>query len=96
MDIDQFQISHDMRKRYLDRRSKDVEVCSLRLLKLDWAYFESLGHQLKGNAASYGFVELGSIAMEIERAALNKDFSQLKICVKAFQNWVLKRSEWSS
>ncbi len=94
MDIDQFHISHDMRKRYLDRRSKDVKDCSAKLLDPDWDYFERLGHQLKGNAASYGYVDLGSIAFEIEQSALNKNFSKLKNDVNAFKNWVLQRSEW--
>ena len=87
MDISHYQLPDEVRKRYLDRRSKDIEDCTLKLLSRDWAYFERLGHQLKGNAASYGYRELGHIAFEIESSALNKDLLRLKTCVNAFKSW---------
>lgn len=90
MDTNPFLIPLEMRERYLDRRLRDVENCDLKLLNLDWAYFERLGHQLKGNAASFGFNELGCIADEIETSAKNKNLVQLKICVKDFKNWFLE------
>ena len=90
MDTNSFLIPQELRERYLDRRLKDVENCDLKLLNLDWAYFERLGHQLKGNAASFGFKELGCIANDIESSAKNKDLVQLEIYVKDFKNWFLE------
>ncbi len=90
MDTNPLLIPLEMRERYLDRRLRDVKNCDLKLLNLDWAYFERLGHQLKGNAASFGFKELGCIANDIESSAKNKDLVQLEIYVKDFKNWFLE------
>ncbi len=90
MDTSHYQIPDEIRQRYLARRSKDIQDCSIKLLSRDWAYFERLGHQLKGNAASYGYRELGHIAFEIEVSALNKDLLRLKKCVNAFKHWFLQ------
>jgi HPt (histidine-containing phosphotransfer) domain-containing protein len=82
------QLPDDLKRRYLDRRAKDIEDCLLKLKDLDWTYFERLGHQLKGNAPSYGFDELGAIAHELEASAQEKDLDKLEMYVNAFRVWL--------
>ncbi len=87
MVIDQFHIPDEMRRRYVDRRFKDIQDCHNKLVNLDWIFFERLGHQLKGNALSYGYEDLSEIAFDLEAAALEKDLIKLETCVNAFRQW---------
>lgn len=88
MDINVPHVPDDLRARYLARRSKDVEDCFLRFRAMDWSYFERLGHQLKGNASSYGYEELGHIALRIEQSAQAKDVADLEKNLSEFKNWL--------
>ena len=88
MDTNQIYIPDEMRQRYLERRFQDIQNCESKLKNLDWLYFEQLGHQLKGNAASYGYHHLGDIASKLETSALDKDLVKLEIYIHAFRIWV--------
>ena len=81
-------IPDEMRERYLERRFQDLRICDLKLKNQDWVYFERLGHQLKGNAASYGYNDLESIALQLETSALNQDLKNLEGSVHAFRRWI--------
>ena len=77
----------EMQRQFIIRRSKDIDDCVAKLKNLDWNYFERLGHQLKGTAASYGYDDLGDIANQIEISALHKDLMTLEVHVQAFSYW---------
>lgn len=81
-------IPEELRLRYLARRSKDIEDCFERLRQMDWAFFERLGHQLKGNAPSYGYEDLGRIALKIEQSAISKDLMDLERHLNDFRDWL--------
>jgi HPt (histidine-containing phosphotransfer) domain-containing protein len=84
-------LSEDLKQRYLARRFQDVQDCFIRLPNQDWDYFERLGHQIKGNATSYGFADLQIIALKIEAHAREKDFSNLQMTLDEFKTWVLHK-----
>lgn len=81
-------LSQDFRQLYLARRSKDLQDCDRHLSIQNWSYFENLGHQLKGNAPSYGYKELQKIAVRIEFFAQKKDLSCLEKSIHEFKKWL--------
>lgn len=85
----------ELRQRYLERRLQDVQDCFSRLSNRDWAYFEKLGHQLKGHAPSYGFDDLQEIALKIEVHAKEKDISNLQSCINDFKSWLSRHSDFA-
>ncbi len=55
---------------YVNRRVQDIETLEKGLKSNDVSDFQRIGHQLKGNARSYGFPELESIALSMEKVTL--------------------------
>ena len=61
-----FALPKEMIKTYLDRRVTDVTTLKESLVKNSVEEFNRIGHQLLGNAKSYGFPDLESIAAQME------------------------------
>jgi HPt (histidine-containing phosphotransfer) domain-containing protein len=80
------EIPQDLRDQYISRK-QDEYVLGLEALKLkNYHFFEVLGHQMKGNATSFGFDPLQALANRFEAAAkvqdpelLHKLLAELKI-----------------
>jgi HPt (histidine-containing phosphotransfer) domain-containing protein len=85
-------LPEDLRRRYLARRYQDAVDCASRLINHDWAYFERLGHQLKGNAPSFGYNELQEIALRIETHAKKRDLLNLEATLEDFKSWVAQNN----
>lgn len=84
-DID---IPYEIRLKYLERRKTDLQECKTALLKNDFDTFIRVGHQVKGNASTYGFDDLGTIAIHLEDSALHKDIPNLKSGLLAFEKFL--------
>ena len=87
MDAD-FVIPEDTRRRYLERRLADVETLSAAWRAGDFTEFKRIGHQLKGNAASFGYKDLEVIAIDLEKAGLNKDRASAENQLELLKRWV--------
>ncbi len=81
-------ISIEMKAKYLERRKQDYTDCLNAFIKSDFETFLRIGHQLKGNAASFGFGDLGVIAADMEQAAKIRDLPQIKIIVDKFEEFL--------
>jgi HPt (histidine-containing phosphotransfer) domain-containing protein len=46
------------------------------------------GHNIKGNAASFGFADLGLIAKEMEEGALKKHEQIVFQCILSMEAWL--------
>lgn len=68
-----FEIPADLRQKYLERRAQDLVTLRHALEISSFEDFKRIGHQLRGNAASYGYMELEAIAIQLELAADNSD-----------------------
>lgn len=90
-DINFQTLPEDLRQRYIARRHQDTLDCFVKLSNLDWAYFERLGHQLKGNASSFGYEDLRDIALRIESFAQMRNLAELKATLEDFKNWVAEK-----
>ncbi len=80
----------DARLKYVERRKQDLVDCRTAVSKLDFKILERVGHQIKGNAATFGFDELAKIAIEMENLALKKDVDQLKSNLNRFETYLKK------
>lgn len=84
-----FEIPESLRQKYLQRRFQDMKDCVQKLNQSDWSYFTNLGHQLKGNAPSYGYDDLAVIAEKMEALAKEKDSARLGEAINEFKVWIL-------
>jgi HPt (histidine-containing phosphotransfer) domain-containing protein len=58
---------------YLLKRQEDVPKLRSLLSQKKWEEIKMLGHQLKGNGPTFGFLEIGKIGNELEAAAQKQD-----------------------
>ncbi|MES2803771.1 MAG: Hpt domain-containing protein [Bdellovibrionota bacterium] len=82
------QVPVEARQKYLDRRKQDITACNEAIAKQDFHFLERIGHQIKGNAVTFGFDELTHVAVAMEQAAKAKDLTQLKELVEKFASAV--------
>lgn len=83
--IETMQVPVEARQKYLERRKQDIITSKEALSKQDYSFLERLGHQVKGNAITFGFDELTNIAVAIEQAAKAKNITQLQTLVEQFE-----------
>lgn len=81
-------IPEEARQRYLERRKKDVESLREALSARSLEEFKRVGHQLKGNAASFGYGELEKVAVQMEAAAERQDLHEASRQLDLFQQWL--------
>jgi HPt (histidine-containing phosphotransfer) domain-containing protein len=62
---------------FLDRRRSDAVAIRAAALSGDFETARSLGHQLKGSGAGYGFPEISRLGAEIEEAAKGHERERL-------------------
>lgn len=86
--IETMQVPVEARQKYLERRKQDIIASKEAISKQDYSFLERLGHQVKGNAVTFGFDELTNIAVAIEQAAKAKNITQLQGLVEQFESAV--------
>ena len=82
------EVPQEILSRYLERRKRDLEACLYNLEKKNFSELEKVGHQLKGNASTFGHEDLTSISSELELAAATRDIAQLEFALENFSTWV--------
>lgn len=85
---DTFKLPEDVRLRYIERRKTDIQECLAALNKGDFSHLARVGHQLKGNASSYGYAALADIAIEMEKYALEQNTARLQDILEQFKRYV--------
>jgi len=70
-------IPKEARVKYIERRRTDLENCKNALQQHEFEILARVGHQIKGNASTFGYEELSEIAIEMEELALAKDSENL-------------------
>lgn len=84
----QVEISPELKTKYLSRREQDLKDCFAALDSKEVALLERVGHQIKGNALTFGFGELATIGEEMETAARALDWNGLKAATLKFENFL--------
>lgn len=82
------QIPEEMRKKYLERRLKDFSELSTALERNELEVFKRIGHQLKGNAPTFGYDELAILGQNMEVAAESNDKDFARECLSKLQSWI--------
>ena len=85
-------IPQEARLKYIERRKKDIESLKAALEIRNYEEFKRIGHQLKGNAASFGYAELEKIAIQMEQAGDKRDHLETSRQLEAFEQWFSKES----
>lgn len=85
-------IPDEMRAKYIERRKRDLEELKQGFAAGSFDSFQRIGHQLKGNGATYGYEELGELGRRMEEAGLEKDRSKAEDCLLELIEWVSKKS----
>lgn len=80
----------EMLQKYVVRRRADVLQLKECLKGEDLSIAERIGHQIKGNGATFGFPELEDLGRKIEFAAKRKEKDQLSVLVTQFEDAVSK------
>ena len=77
-----------MQAKYLMRRQGDLKMLQSALQDDQFDPFTRLGHQIKGNASSYGYIDLQEIAERIEIAGLDMNRESAQQIVAEFKSWL--------
>ena len=82
-------IPQEFRVQYIERRQSDLQSCLEAIQKSEFGTLERIGHQIKGNATSFGFDELATIGELLEDAAKKQDLARAEDITKNFQVYLL-------
>lgn len=88
METFEMDIPPEARAKYLQRREKDLSDCQAALLSHDFEVFMRIGHQLKGNATTFGFDPLSEIGIRMEEAAKQKNLPEIQKAIMDFQSYL--------
>lgn len=80
-------------QKYLERRITDIENCRISLQRGDLAVCETVGHQLKGNGATFGFPEISTVGQSLELAAKAHDSDAASHFVDELESIVKKSAQ---
>ena len=81
-------IPEEMRRKYLERRRRDVDELASAAESSDPAPFVKVGHQLKGNAITFGYKELADLGVRMEEAGQQQNWEEAKACLASLRSWV--------
>jgi HPt (histidine-containing phosphotransfer) domain-containing protein len=81
-------IPDEMLKKYHERRKRDLEELTKAMASRDYEPFRRIGHQLKGNGATYGYEELGRLGQKMEEAGNGKNSVEAESCLAELTSWV--------
>lgn len=74
--------------KYIERRRKDLEGCLVALTNQDYKFLEKVGHDLKGNAITFGFDPLSTLGEKLETAANHKDLEEAKTLIGSYGEYL--------
>lgn len=82
----------EMINNYIKRRAEDYNVLEKALEESDVGRFHKIGHQMKGNASSFGFDELTPLAIRMQQVTSSNIKSEGISILEDFKNWLLSKS----
>lgn len=82
------EVPREIMQKYIERRKLDLEACLASLSQQRFDEIERVGHQLKGNGATFGHPELSLIGKKLEEAAQLQNVESIEAALKDFSDWV--------
>lgn len=83
-----FKLPFEVTQRYLERRRDEIVIFQKSLSENNVKEFNRIGHQLAGNATSYGFNELTPIASRMESLKADELQSEGTQLFHQFKEWL--------
>jgi HPt (histidine-containing phosphotransfer) domain-containing protein len=77
-----------MKQRYLERRKADFVLVSDAVTRGDFETLMRVGHQIKGNASTFGYADLEEMAKDLEESGRLSDIAQAQGLVKKMAAWL--------
>jgi HPt (histidine-containing phosphotransfer) domain-containing protein len=91
------QVPINLKIRYLSRRMEEISKLMLSLDQGDFSYAQMIGHQIKGNAATFDIPQIAPLGVEIEKAALIRDEDRVRMLIQHLEQMIQSaRSELRS
>lgn len=87
------QLPIEMYKNYVARREEDLNELNLALKNSDVSVFRRVGHQLRGNATSFGFNELLKIADHLHEVNLENISQTGPSIIHQLQTWLVEKKK---
>lgn len=81
-------IPAEMRNKYISRRRQDLESLRTALAGGEFAVFSRIGHQLRGNAATFGYDALAQLGEKLEKVAETHDRTEAEGCLHTLGSWI--------
>lgn len=85
-------IPDSMKQQYIERRKADLQKLQTALNENDFSVIGRIGHQLKGNAATFGFNELEAIGIALEDAGDASDKEAAHQALVSLSSWLSSRT----
>lgn len=82
-----------MKRVYVERRRGDLTKLMDAATRADAEVFRRIGHQLKGNAATYGYPDLEAIGIRLEQVASFGPQSEADTLLKELGDWIEFRQQ---
>jgi HPt (histidine-containing phosphotransfer) domain-containing protein len=77
--------------KFIANRERDLGELRVALAQRDLECVARLGHNMRGNGASYGFPDISAIGERLETAAHVDDEPQMREALEALELWVAAR-----
>jgi HPt (histidine-containing phosphotransfer) domain-containing protein len=82
------EIPDEVRIKYFERRKTDVQKCTEAIANKDFKFLQKVGHDLKGNALTFGFEPLAAIGENLENAAIEQNIDTARDCVTKMNTYL--------
>jgi HPt (histidine-containing phosphotransfer) domain-containing protein len=73
---------------FLENRKKDLIELQTFLKDKNLKEIEKIGHKVSGSSGGYGFHELGNIAKEMEKLAMEDQINGLESLISDFEKYI--------
>jgi HPt (histidine-containing phosphotransfer) domain-containing protein len=87
----QIVIPKELLRKYIERRQLDAQELDAAVEAGQLKEFRRIGHQLRGNAPTYGFPLLAELGQKMEDAADQNNAAAARDCVFALRKWVAQQ-----
>lgn len=82
------EIPDEVRLKYFERRMTDVKKCTEAITSKDFKFLQKVGHDLKGNALTFGFEPLAAIGESLENAAIEQNIDSARESVTKMNTYL--------
>lgn len=74
--------------KFIGHRQRDATDIRSALERGDYQTISRLGHNMRGNGASYGFPDLGALGERLETAAHQRNEEEIRTQLAALDDWI--------